>query len=78
MEFRLDEGAKRDPEDRGAGPGTAPMLRTPEFDPEITAQEIKVQSAEATYQNARLTREVSEIAVMEYEQGIYLSGGCHG
>ena len=36
-------------------------------------QKIVTQSAEAAYQNARLTREVAEIAVKEYEEGIYLS-----
>ena len=34
-------------------------------------QKIVAQVAEAAYNNARLTREVAEIAVVEYEQGIY-------
>jgi multidrug resistance efflux pump len=33
-------------------------------------QEIATSSAEAAYQNARLTREVAEIAVKEYTEGI--------
>jgi RNA polymerase sigma factor (sigma-70 family) len=37
----------------------------------LADQEIKTQAAEAAYQNAKLTREVSEIAVEEYKEGIY-------
>jgi len=36
-------------------------------------QKIATQAAKATYNNARLTREVAEIAVVEYEQGVYPS-----
>jgi multidrug resistance efflux pump len=39
---------------------------------QLTNQKIATQGAEASYQNARLTREVAEIAVKEYEEGIYL------
>ncbi len=37
----------------------------------LTNQKITTRSAEAAFQNARLTREVAEIAVKEYEDGIY-------
>jgi hypothetical protein len=40
---------------------------------QLTNQRITTQSAQAALQNARLTREVAEIAVTEYEQGIYVS-----
>ena len=36
------------------------------------AQIIKIQTADGAYENAKLTREVSEIAVKYYEEGIYL------
>ena len=39
---------------------------------QLTNQKIATQGAEASFQNARLTREVAEIAVKEYEEGIYL------
>ena len=38
----------------------------------MTNQKIATKAAEAAYQNAKLTREVAEIAVKEYEEGIYL------
>jgi HlyD family secretion protein len=38
---------------------------------QLTNQEIATKSAEAAYQNAKLTREVAEIAVTEYIEGIY-------
>ena len=38
---------------------------------QLTNQQIATQSAEASYQNAKLTREVAEIAVREYEEGLY-------
>jgi RNA polymerase sigma factor (sigma-70 family) len=37
----------------------------------LVNQEITTKGAEAAYQNAKLTREVAEIAVREYEEGIY-------
>ena len=37
---------------------------------QLTNQEIATKSAEAAYQNAKLTREVAEIAVVEYEEGL--------
>ena len=37
----------------------------------LTNQRITTQGAEASYQNAKLTREVAEIAVNEYREGIY-------
>jgi RND family efflux transporter MFP subunit len=39
---------------------------------QLTNQKIAAQAAEAAFQNARLTREVAEIAVREYEEGIYV------
>jgi hypothetical protein len=54
----------------------AQAIENPEQDapPEVLAmvQRITVSSAAANYENARLTREVAEIAVREYEQGIFL------
>ncbi len=38
----------------------------------LTNQKIATQGAEASFQNAKLTREVAEIAVKEYEEGIFL------
>ena len=38
---------------------------------QLTNQKITVKSAEANYQNAKLSREVAEIAVAEYSEGIY-------
>ncbi|APW60202.1 efflux RND transporter periplasmic adaptor subunit [Paludisphaera borealis] len=38
----------------------------------LTNQKIATQGAEASYQQAKLTREVAEIAVKEYEEGVYL------
>ncbi len=35
------------------------------------AQQVVTRKAEANYQNARLTREIAEIAVLEYEEGIF-------
>jgi len=37
----------------------------------LTNQVIATKGADAAYQNARLTREVAEIAVQEYEEGVY-------
>lgn len=37
----------------------------------LTNQVITTKGADAAYQNARLTREVAEIAVKEYEEGVY-------
>jgi HlyD family secretion protein len=38
----------------------------------LTNQQIATKSAAASYENAKLTREVAEIAVKEYVEGIYL------
>ncbi len=38
---------------------------------QLTNQRITTQSAEAAFENAKLTREVAEIAVVEYEEGVY-------
>ena len=47
---------------------------------QLTNQKIATQGAEASYQNAKLTREVAEIAVKEYVEGIYLQdkATCQG
>ena len=37
----------------------------------LTNQKITTKSAEANHENAKLTREVAEIAVVEYEEGIF-------
>jgi hypothetical protein len=37
----------------------------------LAEQRITTKAAEANFQNARLTREVAEIAVTEYSEGIY-------
>ena len=37
----------------------------------LANQKITTRAAEAAYQNAKLTREVAEIAVTEYTEGIY-------
>jgi RND family efflux transporter MFP subunit len=42
------------------------------FRGQLTNQMIASQSADAAFQNAVLTREVAEIALKEYEEGIYL------
>ena len=41
---------------------------------ELVKQDIVAKGAEATYQNAKLTREVAEVAVVEYEKGIFQQG----
>ena len=38
---------------------------------QLTNQQITTKSAAANYENAKLTREVAEIAVVEYEEGIF-------
>ncbi len=38
----------------------------------LTNQQITTKSAAANYENAKLTREVAEIAVIEYREGIYV------
>ena len=38
---------------------------------QLVNQKITTKSAEANYENAKLTREVAEIAVVEYDEGIY-------
>jgi HlyD family secretion protein len=47
---------------------------------QLTNQRITTRSTEAAFQNARLTREVAEIAVREYEEGIFLQdkATCEG
>jgi hypothetical protein len=37
----------------------------------LARQEIATKSVEATYQNAKLTREVTEIAAVEYKEGVF-------
>ena len=38
---------------------------------QLTNQRITTESAKAVYQNAKLSRENAEIAVVEYEEGLY-------
>jgi hypothetical protein len=40
-------------------------------DSNVLAQEIAIQGAQSAYLNAQLERQVKEIGVLEYEQGIY-------
>ena len=40
---------------------------------QLINQRITRESAKANYQNARLTREVAEIAVTEYKEGVFVS-----
>jgi hypothetical protein len=47
-------------------------MRAADQEGSIINQTISVQGAEVAYQNAKLTREVAEIAVKEYEEGIYV------
>ena len=42
---------------------------------QLINQKIATKAAEAAYQNAKLAREVAEIAVKEYEEGIYVQDG---
>jgi HlyD family secretion protein len=42
------------------------------FRHQLLGQSVTVESAKAAYQNARLTREVAEIAVIEYQEGIFV------
>src|SRR5262249_54959311 len=72
MEQRLDEERTRIRQIAEPVLERIRKLRSPEMEPNIVAQTIKVQSADASYHNAKLSREVSEIAVKEYEEGIYL------
>jgi hypothetical protein len=46
-------------------------LNHAQIDDTIVNQRITVSSAEANYENGKLTREVAEIAVVEYTEGIY-------
>jgi hypothetical protein len=45
--------------------------RQGQFD-QLTNQEISTRSAHADYENAKLTREVAEIAIVEYTEGIFV------
>jgi len=44
----------------------------PDLEGQLAAQQIKVESAKAALQSAVLGREVAEMAVAEYEQGIFV------
>ena len=43
----------------------------PGIEDAIINQRIRVQSSEGNFENAKLTREVAEIAILEYEEGIF-------
>ena len=45
---------------------------------QLVNQKITTKSAEANHENAKLTREVAEIAVVEYEEGIFKQDLRHG
>jgi len=45
---------------------------TGDLEDQLLSLEIGVKSAAADFENAKLTREVAEIAVVEYEEGIFL------
>jgi hypothetical protein len=72
MESRLDEERARIRKIAEPVLERFRKMRGPDLETNIENQTIKTQGAEAAYQNAKLTREVSEIAVKEYEEGIYL------
>ncbi len=46
-------------------------LDTTELQDRLVSQKINVASAEADVQSARLARELAELAVVEYNQGVY-------
>ena len=52
------------------------LVRRPDgteaLEDQLVSDKITVKSLEASYENAKLTREIDEIALLEYEQGIYL------
>jgi len=47
------------------------VLDSAALNDQLTNQRITTQSASANLKNATLTREVAEIAVVEYEEGVY-------
>jgi HlyD family secretion protein len=47
-------------------------LDSASFRDQLVNQKIATQGAEASYRNAKITREVAEIAIKEYVEGIYL------
>jgi hypothetical protein len=51
--------------------GSLEADKRPSIDDDAINQRITTQSAEANYESAKLTREFAEIAVVEYEQGIF-------
>lgn len=57
---------------RGADktPGPTTRQQDPLFRARWRAQQIAARRAEAEYNNARLAREIAEIALLEYEEGI--------
>jgi RND family efflux transporter MFP subunit len=62
----LPEGRKVKKGDLVAELDSAALLNS------LTSQKIDTLAAAAAYQNVKLTREVAEIALKEYEEGIYL------
>lgn len=51
--------------------GSLEAANRPRIEDSIVNQRITVGSADAQYENTKLTRELAEIAVPEYEQGIF-------
>ena len=72
MESRLDEERARIRKIAEPVLERFTKMRGQELETEIMSQNIKIQGADAAHQNAKLSREISEIAVKEYEEGIYL------
>ena len=48
------------------------QLDSASLNDQLVNQQITTKSAEANYENAKLTREVAEIAVVEYVEGIFV------
>ena len=61
--------ARRDAREEGRSHLRAGLVSIPG---PVTCQLVAVETGKAAYQNAKLTREVAEIAVVEYQEGIFL------
>ena len=71
MESRLDEERARIRKIAEPVLELSRKLKRPDPEGDILAQAVSIQAAGAAYQNAKLSREICEIAVKEYEEGIY-------
>lgn len=72
MELQLDDGRARIRKIAEPLLERVKKMNGTSDDLNIPVQSIKIQQADAVYQNAKITREVAEIAVKEYAEGIYL------